>query len=153
MLDVYLATSGQLINEGKSSIFFFNTPPSVQQRITRILRFESGSLLLIYLGIPISTGRQSRDSCQVILDKFKVKVNHWTHRWLSFVGRVQLLQSVVQALPLYRCMIQVAPVSFVKSLDSLARQFLWAGNLSSTKWSLIKWETICSPKRFGGLGL
>ena len=50
-------------------------------------------------------------------------------------------------------MIQVAPVSFVKSLDSLARQFLWAGNLSSTKWSLIKWETVCSPKRFGGLGL
>ena len=44
-------------------------------------------------------------------------------------------------------------MSFVKSLDSLARQFLWAGNLSSTKWSLIKWETVCSPKRFGGLGL
>ena len=44
-------------------------------------------------------------------------------------------------------------MSFVKNLDSLARQFLWAGNFSSTKWSLIKWETVCSPKRFGGLGL
>ena len=30
VLDVYLATSGQLINEGKSSIFFFNTPPTIQ---------------------------------------------------------------------------------------------------------------------------
>ena len=60
---------------------------------------------------------------------------------------------MVQALPLYRCMIQVAPVSFVKSLDSLAKQFLWASNLSSTKWSLIKWEIVCSPKRFGSLGL
>ncbi|XP_059066340.1 uncharacterized protein LOC131061549 [Cryptomeria japonica] len=124
-LDVYLAASGQLINEGKSSIFFFNTPPSIQRRIAHILRFQIGSLPLLYLGIPISTGRQSRDSWQVILDKFNVKVNHWTHRWLSFAGRVQLLQSV----------------------------FLWAGNLSSTKWSLIKWETVCSPKRFGGLGL
>ena len=121
VLDVYLATSGQLINEGKSSIFFFNTPPTIPQRITGILRCESGSLPLIYLGIPISTSRQSRDSWQVILDKFKVKVNHWTHCWLSFAGRVQLLQSVVQALPLYRCMIQVASVSFVKILDSLAR--------------------------------
>ena len=116
VLDVYLASSGQLINEGKSSIFFFNTPPPIQQRITQILRFESGSLLLIYLGIPISTSRQSRDSWKVILDKFKVKVNHWTHHWLSFAGQVQLLQSVVQALPLYRCMIQVAPMSFVKTL-------------------------------------
>ena len=30
VLDIYLAASGQLINEGKSSIFFFNTPPSIQ---------------------------------------------------------------------------------------------------------------------------
>ena len=29
VLDVYLAASGQLINEGKSSIFFFNTPHSI----------------------------------------------------------------------------------------------------------------------------
>ena len=87
------------------------------------------------------------------MDKVRDKVNHWTHRWLSFVGRVQLIQFVVQALPLYRSMIQVAPMGFVRDLDSLARQFLWAGNLSSTKWSLIKWETVCSPKRFSGLGL
>ena len=46
VLDVYLVASGQLINEGKSSIFFFNTPPSIQQRIICILRFESGSLSL-----------------------------------------------------------------------------------------------------------
>lgn len=153
VLDVYLAASGQSINEGKSSIFFFNTPLPIQRRVSHILKFQIGSLPLLYLGIPISTGRQSKESWQVILDKVRVKVNHWTHRWLSFAGQVQLLRSVVQALPLYRCMIQVAPMSFVRSLDSLARQFLWAGNLSLTKWSLIKWEVVCSPKQFGGLGL
>ena len=118
VLDVYLVALGQLINEGKSSIFFFNTPHTIQRRIAHILRFQIGNLPLLYLGIPISAGRQSRDSWQVILDKFRGKVSHWTHCWLSFAGRVQLLQSVAQALPLYRCMIQVAPVSFVKSLDS-----------------------------------
>ena len=30
VLDIYLGASGKLINEGKSSIFFFNTPPSIQ---------------------------------------------------------------------------------------------------------------------------
>ena len=87
------------------------------------------------------------------MDNFCVKLTHWTHHWLSFAGRVQLLQSVVQALPLYRSMVQVVSMTFVKELDSLARQFLWAGNLSSTKWSLVKWEVVCSPKKFGGLGL
>jgi hypothetical protein len=88
VLDVYRAASGQLINEGMSSIFFFNTPQSIQRRVAHILRFQIGSLPLLYLGIPISDGRQSRDSWQVILDKFRVKVTHWTHRWLSFAGRV-----------------------------------------------------------------
>ena len=60
---------------------------------------------------------------------------------------------MVQALPLYRCMIQVVSLSFVRDLDSLARQFLWASSLSSTKWSLIKWEVVCSPTQFGGIGL
>lgn len=153
VLDVYLNASGQLINEEKSSIFFFNTPEAMQRRIAHILRFQIGSLPVTYLGIPISVGRPHRDSWKNILDKFCVKVNHWTHRWLSFAGRVQLLKYVVQALPTYRCMIQVAPVSFIKELDSLARHFLWVGSLQSSKWSLVKWDIVCSPKQFRGLGL
>jgi len=105
VLDVYLVASGQLINEDKSSIFFFNTPGPIQRRITHILRFQIGVLPLTYLGIPISIGRLPRDSWQNILKKIHVKVTHSTYRWLSFVGRVQLLKSVVQALPIYRCML------------------------------------------------
>ncbi|XP_059076969.1 uncharacterized protein LOC131876167 [Cryptomeria japonica] len=67
--------------------------------------------------------------------------------------RVQLIKSVVQALPIYRCMLQVAPMGFVKDLDSVTRQFLWAGCLESSKWILVRWEVVCSPKQFGGFGL
>ena len=57
VLDVYLATSGYLINKGKSSIFFFNTSLSIQRRVAHILKFQIRSLPLLYLGIPISVGR------------------------------------------------------------------------------------------------
>lgn len=60
---------------------------------------------------------------------------------------------MVQALPIYHCMLHVAPKQFLKGLDSLARQFLWAGSLSSSKWSLVNWDLVCSPKQSGGLGL
>lgn len=40
-------------------------------------------------------------------------------------------------------------MGFVKDLDSLARQFMWAGSLLSLKWSLVNWDTICSPCKFG----
>lgn len=61
VLDVYLAASGQLTNEDKSSIFFFNTPRPIQLRIDHILRFQVGSLPLTYLGIPLSTSNPLRE--------------------------------------------------------------------------------------------
>lgn len=41
-LDIYCKASGQKINEDKSSIYFFNTPHLIQNRIARILRFQTG---------------------------------------------------------------------------------------------------------------
>ena len=152
-LDTYLKASGQRINEDKSSIYFFNTPQLIQNRIARILRFQIGSLPLMYLGVPVFLGAQRRDYWQGILDKFRSKVSHWTHRWLSSAGRVILLKTVVQALPIYRCCIQAPPANFVREFDAISRQFLWAGNLLSSKWSLVKWENVCRPKQVGGLGL
>ena len=57
-LDIYLKASGQRINEDKSSIYFFNTPHLIQNRIARIFRFQIGSLPLMYLGVPLVLGSQ-----------------------------------------------------------------------------------------------
>ncbi|XP_057871389.2 uncharacterized protein LOC131077832 [Cryptomeria japonica] len=152
-LDIYLKAAGQSINDDKSSIYFFNTPRLIQNRIARILRFQIGSLPLMYLGIPLALGPQRRDFWQGILDKFRSKVSHWTYRWLSSTGRVLLLKTVVQALPIYRCCVQNPPASFMRKFDALSRQFLWSRNLLSSKWSLVKWESVCRLKHAGGLGL
>ncbi|XP_057868067.2 uncharacterized protein LOC131075253 [Cryptomeria japonica] len=152
-LDIYLAASGQRVNEQKSSIFFFNTPQAIQHRIAAILRFQIGTLPFVYLGIPLTVGRLPRSSWQQLLDKLRRKVSQWTHRWLSSAARLTLLKSVIQALPIYRCFVQAAPMYFLKEFDALSRQFLWSGNLLSSKWSLVKWESVCRPKQEGGLGL
>ena len=78
-LDIYLKASGQCINDDKSSIFFFNTPQPIQNRIARILRFQIGSLPLLYLGVPLVLGSQYRAYWKGILDKFQSKVSHWTY--------------------------------------------------------------------------
>lgn len=88
-----------------------------------------------------------------MIDKLRQKVTHWTHCWLSSAARLTLLKSVIQALPIYRCFVQAAPMYFLKEFDALSRQFLWSGNLLSSKWSLVKWESVCRPKQEGGLGL
>ena len=69
-LDIYLKALGQCINDDKSSIFFFNTPQPLQNRIAKILRFQIGSLPLLYLGVPLVLGSQYRTYWRGILDKF-----------------------------------------------------------------------------------
>ncbi|XP_059064798.1 uncharacterized mitochondrial protein AtMg01250-like [Cryptomeria japonica] len=75
-LDTYLAALGQKINDHKSSIYFFNTLESIQQRIANILRFQIESLPMTYLGIPIVLGTQPKIFWQNLLDKLRQKVNH-----------------------------------------------------------------------------
>lgn len=41
----------------------------------------------------------------------------------------------------------------MRDFDALSRQFLWSGNLLSSKWSLVKWESMCRLKHARGLGL
>lgn len=107
----------------------------------------------MYLGVHLFVSPLARRSWQLILDKFKNYVNHWAFRCLSFIGRIMFLKAMVQELPLYRCMVQVALESFIRELDALSRQFLWSGSLDSKKWSLVRWETICRPIHQGGLVL
>lgn len=94
-LDTYLKTSGQCINDDNSFIYFFNTTRLIQIRIARILRFQIGSLPLMYLRVPLVLGSQWRDYWQRILDKLWSKVSHWTYRSLSSAGRVVLLKTMV----------------------------------------------------------
>lgn len=125
ILDTFLATSDQKFNEVKSSIFFFNTTRLIQSRIAQILRSQISSLPLVYRGLPLGVGSQCREFWQEVLNKFRKGVSHWTCRRLLSTRRVTLLMSMVQALLICICFMQVAPSSFVKEFNALSHQFLW----------------------------
>ncbi|XP_059077195.1 uncharacterized protein LOC131876294 [Cryptomeria japonica] len=117
------------------------------------LYFVDDTTLIGVARIPLSVGWQLRPLWQDLLDKLHRKVNHSTHRWLSIATCVTLLQFVIQALPIHKGFVQATLMYFLKEFDALSRQFLWSGHLLSSKWSLVKWESICRPKSEGGLGL
>ncbi|XP_057831111.2 uncharacterized protein LOC131041899 [Cryptomeria japonica] len=123
-LDIYIAASGQKVNEHKFSIFFFNTPQTIQRRIADILQFQVG-LFALFIWVFL-----------LLLEDTP-----------GLLGRLYLTSCI------RRCFVQVAPMYFLKEFDTLSRQFLWSGTLSTAKWSLVKWDTMCRPKNEGGLGL
>jgi hypothetical protein len=45
------------------------------------------------------------------------------------------------------------PKSVIKKIDILRRRLLWQGGRQSKKFHLADWESVCSPKNQGGLGV
>ena len=74
-------------------------------------------------------------------------------RTLNFVGRLVLVNTILQAMPIYLFSVMMAPKTIMRDLRNIQRNFFWSGTQDPHKWALVKWDTMCTPKLQGGLGL
>ena len=153
LLQEFSDASGASINNSKSQIFFFHTPPLTQYAISRILGFSIASLPSTYLGAPLIASPLKHASWRKLLDKLEARLSSWTFRTLNIAGRLVLIKSVLQAMPLYLFSILAAPKWILNKIKALQRNFLWGSKGTNRKWALVQWSTICKPKEQGGIGL
>jgi len=153
ILENFSNASGALINKVKSQIFFFNTPPSTQRAIARILGFTIASLPSKYLGAPLIASALKHSSWNSLLEKLEARLFLWTHRALNMASRIVLIKAVLQSMPLYLFSILAAPKWVLKAMKQLQRNFLWGSSGPNQKWALLKWEKACIPKNVGGIGI
>ena len=77
----------------------------------------------------------------------------WTSRSLSFAGRLQLLSSVLYNIQMYWCSMFIIPKYTIAKIEQIFSSFLWSGKLGNARRAKIRWESVCLPKKEGGLGL
>jgi len=63
------------------------------------------------------------------------------------------VQAVTSTIPNYNMQTAILPKSICKDIDKINRDFLWGDTIDKKKTHLVKWEKVCRPKKFGGLGL
>jgi hypothetical protein len=97
------------VNLSKSQIFFFNTPIQIQRHIMQLLGFTRSILPSKYLGLPLIDNPLRNTSWEDLLSNFRKKLASWTFRSLNLPGRLILLKSVLQALPIYAFSALAAP--------------------------------------------
>eukprot|EP00253_Pinus_taeda_P034383 PITA_34383 len=153
LLNIFSTASRACINRIKSQIFFFNTHPTTQRSIARILGFSIASLPSTYLGAPLIESARKHSSWTILLEKLENRLLLWTHRSLNMASRLVLIKAVLQSMPLYLFSILAAPKWVLKAIKKLQRNFLWGSSGHNRKWALIKWEKACLPKKVGGIGL
>lgn len=118
--------------------------------LDRILESFTGqrvSFPITYLGLPLTLGRMKIVHLQTIVDKAKGRLAGWQGQLLNPAGRRELVQSVLNAIPVYLLTSIQAPKQLFEDLDKLRRRFLWAGDseISGGKCK-VGWPLVSSHK-------
>lgn len=130
-------------------ILFYHQVKDMSKR----LKCQNGELPFVYLGLKMGANMKLYKNWQPVLDLVENRLSLWKANNLSIGGRLTLLRSVFECLPVYYFSIFKAPVRVINKLEGLRRRFLWGGNKEKTVINWVSWETVTKRKEDGGLGL
>lgn len=154
VLQDFCTSSGQRVNKEKTRIFFSkNASPSIISDIGSSLGFKVTKNLGRYLGTPLIHGRKSRSLYADLVSSVRGKLATWKARTLSFAGRITLVRSILQSVPLHIMQTSLLPNKALQELDKISRDFLWNSSEEKRRLHLISWDALCSLKDKGGLGI
>lgn len=125
----------------KSTTFMCNVSSSVRDGIRGILPFEEGVLLVRYLGVPLIARQLVRSDCMVLVDKVQKRIADWRNKFLSFAGRLQLINSVLSSMQIYWASVFLLPKFIIVQINKLLQNFLWNGSTPK-----VSWAQVCMPK-------
>lgn len=153
ILEDFKAVSGLSISRTKSEVMIDGGCSVRCKALAKAAGITQGALPVRYLGVPLTSKKMTKSDYQPLLDKITMRFNSWTSRHLSFAGRFQLIKSVIYSTISLWASIFVLPKQCISELEQLCNAFLWRGNTTSARGAKVSWDSVCTPKESGGLGL
>jgi hypothetical protein len=93
--DQFRVASGLSLNLDKSSMFLCGVEPDTKLQLIGALGYREGKLRVRYLRVPLITKKLSSYDCLILMDRLMAKARSWLNRYLSYAGRLQLLNSIL----------------------------------------------------------
>ncbi|XP_052624827.1 uncharacterized protein LOC128132345 [Lactuca sativa] len=152
-LDEFKTVSGLKVSTEKSQIYFSCVKPNMRRIILGILPFDVGKFPFKYLGVPMCVTKLFDRDCKKLIEKIKMRIFNWKSKSLSFAGRLQLINSFLTFIHVYWASIFQIPIATIKEIEKMCRSFLWANGEKVKGKAKVKWNDICKPKAYGGLGV
>ncbi|XP_019092278.1 PREDICTED: uncharacterized protein LOC109129106 [Camelina sativa] len=98
VFEKFAKISGLRISMEKSIIYLGGLNEFERQEVMNSFSFAVGQLPVRYLGLPLVTKRLTESDYAPLIDQIKQKIGSWTARFLSFAGRLNLIQSVLWSI-------------------------------------------------------
>ena len=80
------------------------------------------------------------------------KLQGWKEKILSQAGKEVLLKAVVQAIPTFAMACFKLPIGLCKDIETMIQKFWWGQREDRRKVHWNNWDTLCRPKKEGGMG-
>ncbi|KAK1407239.1 hypothetical protein QVD17_38853 [Tagetes erecta] len=145
--------SGLKVNLEKSSLYGLGWGNSDLLSMASIIHCKVGDFPLTYLGLKVGANMNLKKNWDPVVDIFRARLSNWKAKTLSMGGRVTLIKSVLESLPIYYFSLYRAPSGVIDSLERIRRSFLWGGKEDRHGIPWVAWETVTLPKDKGGLGI
>nr|XP_029148315.1 uncharacterized protein LOC114925208 [Arachis hypogaea] len=145
--------SGLSINFDKSSLIPINCEEQWVERMCNLLGCKGDVLPVKYLRISLGANPRLVKTWKPIIDKVEEKLSLWKAKVLNKSGKLVLIKSVLNSLPIYYLSLFKMLKAVAEKLISLQRRFLWSSEEGRTGMALIRWEVVQAPKKLGGLGV
>lgn len=153
VFEEFEAWSGLSISLEKSTIYMAGIPEAEKSNILENFNFAEGELPVRYLGLPLMTKAMSKQDYTPLLEQIRSKISTWTCRFLSYAGRLQLINSVLISIINFWIAVFRLPSKCIKEVEQICPAFLWTGPVLKATKAKVAWTKICRMKSEGGLGI
>ena len=140
-------------NNEKSCIFIAGSNDEYKSLILNLFHFPQGALPVRYLGVPLTTTKLSASDCKPLVDAITGRIGNWTTKFLSFAGRLQLIQSVLCSIQSFWNVLFILPKKVITQVEQILRRFLWKGLNLSMGGAKVAWDDLTFTLEEGGLGI
>ncbi|PKU82927.1 Putative ribonuclease H protein [Dendrobium catenatum] len=116
--------SSLVISKDKSRFIVENSINHVRvNAIKSECSFNCVDLPIKYLGTPIYKGRKKKHIFEDIFTMFQKKITNWHYNFLSFCGRLVLIKSVLNSIPIFIFHTLYPSMSVCRRLERIINKF------------------------------
>lgn len=105
-----------------------------------------------YLGLPENVGRKKKEIFRFIVEKVQQRIQDWSHRFLSEVGKKILLKTVAMALHVYTMNCFKLSKGTCDDINRITAEYWWSKGSGKRSMHWLSWKRLGLPKKEGDLG-
>jgi hypothetical protein len=145
--------SGLKVNYHKSCLVPINVDQDKAVELAGVFGYTVGSFPFTYLGLPMGTTKPQVKDYAPLIYRVERRMSA-SSLFLSYAGKLQLVNSVLSSLPTYyMCSLKLL-VTVIEIIDKHRKNCLWRGRDFRNKgFNLEAWDLVRRPKSKGGLGV